>query len=79
MNIERGGKISVTRKYTRAEMVERFYNTKEALQALDARITEDTQAIEALKKEIENLEESKSSLVWFLQESGAMLDKTKKK
>lgn len=79
MNIERDNTISVKRKYTREEMIESFYNTKEALQNLEVQIQEQKNNLEIINANILQLEESKKNLVWFLQEAGAVLDKTKKK
>jgi hypothetical protein len=78
MNQERNGTISVVRNYTREEMIKNFYGTKESLQELEKQILEGKAAIEQAKLNILAMEEQQKQLMWFLKESGAILDQGKK-
>jgi len=77
MTAERNGTISVVRIYSREEMIKNFYGTKESLQELEKTILEGKAAIETAKQNILAMEEQQKQLMWFLKESGAILDKGK--
>ena len=78
MTVEKNGEISVAKLFSREEMIKNFYTTKENIENLQKQMLEVQEAMEQGKAQLVAMEEQRKYLLWFLKESGPILDSGKK-